>query len=62
MLSRLFREACPVCKKTLTAKSMPAGAVTKYCQDGHYQKEFHPSMETYVETTKHETFSSIQAK
>ncbi len=49
---RLVTEHCPKCHKVLetshsnTLKSI----VVKTCPDRHYQKEFHPALETYIET------------
>lgn len=48
----LFIEQCPKCKKTLeTSRSnIWKSLVIKSCPDHHYQKEFHPALETYIET------------
>jgi hypothetical protein len=52
ILKKLFVEHCPICDKQLetynsnTLKSI----VIKSCPDGHYQKEFHPAFEAYIES------------
>ncbi|MEO2076091.1 MAG: hypothetical protein ABGX20_12050 [Bacillus sp. (in: firmicutes)] len=53
-LKNLFVEHCPKCNKVLethhsnTLKSI----IIKSCPEQHYQKEFHPALETYIETHK----------
>jgi hypothetical protein len=51
-IKRLFIEQCPKCNKALeTSRSNTLKSiVVKSCPDQHYQKEFHPALETYVET------------
>lgn len=48
----LAQDKCPKCQKTLQSKSGAESKmiVTKFCLDGHYEKEFHPALETYVVT------------
>lgn len=50
----LFKEKCPHCKKALEAVNHPSSKaiVVKSCPDGHFEKEFHPALETYVEIHK----------
>lgn len=53
-LKKLFIERCPTCNKILEthqSKSLKA-VVIKSCPNQHYQKEFHPAFETYIETYK----------
>ncbi|KAF0815686.1 MULTISPECIES: hypothetical protein [Cytobacillus] len=54
LLSRLFNEKCPQCQKTLeTNKSnIYKGIIIKSCPNLHYQKEYHPALELYVESGK----------
>lgn len=54
LFKELFLERCPKCKKVLeTHHSRPLKAVViKSCPDNHYQKEFHPAFETYIEKNK----------
>jgi hypothetical protein len=51
-LKRLFIEKCPTCNKVLeTNKSnILKTVIIKSCPDNHYQKEFHPALETYIES------------
>ncbi|MCM3575775.1 MULTISPECIES: hypothetical protein [Mesobacillus] len=51
---KLFIEKCPRCKATLEVKDNPSckTIVIKACPAGHYEKEFHPALETYIETIK----------
>jgi len=53
-LKRLFSDKCPTCNKVLnTNKSNFLKArVIKTCPENHYQKEFHPALETYIESDK----------
>ncbi|MGV2939107.1 hypothetical protein AB5I83_05910 [Mesobacillus sp. LC4] len=50
----LFAEKCPRCKKTLEVKEHPSSKtiIIKACTTGHYEKEFHPALETYIERNK----------
>ncbi|WLR57186.1 hypothetical protein LC048_10165 [Mesobacillus subterraneus] len=50
----LFVEKCPHCKTALEVKKDPScmAIVIKACPDGYYEKEFHPSLETYIERNK----------
>jgi len=54
LLKRLFIDTCPTCNKVLnTNKSNFLKAIIiKTCPDNHYQKEFHPGLETYIESYK----------
>lgn len=47
----LFIENCPRCRKALEVKDHPSSKtiVIKACPTGHYEKEFHPALETYIE-------------
>ncbi|MDC3424349.1 hypothetical protein NC797_07490 [Aquibacillus sp. 3ASR75-11] len=50
ILKNLFIEKCPKCKDMLVNKSNTLTAqVIKSCPKGHYEKEFHPALESYVE-------------
>jgi len=46
-----FAERCPKCKSALEVSKSNAlqGKVVKTCPNLHYQKEFHPALETYIE-------------
>jgi hypothetical protein len=50
----LFKDVCPNCKQTLKhdKSHILFGRIIKHCPDGHYEKEYHPAYETYVETVK----------
>lgn len=50
-INKLTQEKCPVCNETLiTDKSKPLFShVIKSCPNDHYEKEFIPSLEGYVE-------------
>jgi hypothetical protein len=50
----LFVETCPQCNKELEThdSNIIKGIIIKSCPDDHYQKEFHPAFETYIETHK----------
>jgi hypothetical protein len=52
ILKRLFVEQCPRCNKILETHNSNTlkAIVIKSCPDGHYQKEFHPAFETYIES------------
>jgi hypothetical protein len=51
LFSRLLQERCPVCDKVIdTVKSQNLHSIViKECEL-HYRKEFHPALETYIET------------
>ena len=53
-LKRPFIDTCPTCNKVLdTNKSdFIKAIVVKTCPDNHYRKEFHPALETYIESYK----------
>ena len=50
----LFVEKCPRCKTPLEVKNNPLSKtiIIKTCPSGHYEKEFHPALETYIERNK----------
>jgi phage FluMu protein Com len=54
ILNHLFVEKCPTCKENLAVnKTNPLSTqVIKSCPNGHYEKEFHPALESYIETVK----------
>ncbi|WP_164745649.1 hypothetical protein [Neobacillus mesonae] len=54
IFKNLFMEHCPKCKKVLETKhSKPLQSIViKSCPENHYHKEFHPALETYIETYK----------
>lgn len=51
-LNVLFNEKCPVCKKILNSNDTTSfsAIIIKACPDNHYLKEFHPALETYIES------------
>ncbi|WP_181833155.1 hypothetical protein [Bacillus taeanensis] len=51
-LKKFLTEQCPTCKKTLVTPKVSSfcGGIVKSCPDGHYKKEYHPALETYIET------------
>lgn len=53
-LKKLFIERCPKCHKVLETHNSNffKVIVIKSCPDQHYQKEFHPAFETYIESNK----------
>ncbi len=50
----LLTEKCPICQKKLKNKGQGFFNLKtiKQCPDRHYEKEFHPALETYIETYK----------
>ncbi|MFB4163941.1 hypothetical protein ACE1TI_08880 [Alteribacillus sp. JSM 102045] len=56
LLRKLLHDYCPSCKQPLITKksNVFSAEVIKTCPKGHYKKEFHPAIETYIETTKSE--------
>jgi hypothetical protein len=54
LLKHLFADKCPTCKKVLdtTKSNFFKAIVVKTCPDQHYEKEFHPALETYIEIYK----------
>ncbi|CAI9390645.1 hypothetical protein ACTQ5K_18325 [Niallia sp. Sow4_A1] len=52
LFKTLFSEKCPECQKTLVTDktAFMNSIVKKSCPDNHYQKEYHPALETYVES------------
>jgi hypothetical protein len=55
LLKHLFMDTCPTCKKVLETKqsNFLKAIVIKTCPDNHYQKEFHPALESYIESNLH---------
>ena len=51
LLKHLFSEKCPHCHQTLETSKSKAfkGIIIKSCPEQHFQKEYHPALETYVE-------------
>lgn len=49
-------DTCPTCKKVLETKqsNFLKAIVIKTCPDNHYQKEFHPALESYIESNLHQ--------
>ncbi|AND43069.1 MULTISPECIES: hypothetical protein [Bacillaceae] len=49
-----FNEKCPTCNKNLVSDKTNSllSIVIKSCPDNHFQKEYHPALETYVESNK----------
>ncbi|WP_176541281.1 hypothetical protein [Bacillus sp. AFS076308] len=54
LFKNLFIEHCPKCNKVLETKNSKIlkSIVIKSCPELHYQKEFHPAFETYIESNK----------
>ncbi|MDQ6597290.1 hypothetical protein [Bacillus salipaludis] len=54
LFKNLFIDRCPKCNKILETHQSKTlkGIVIKSCPDQHYQKEFHPAFETYIESHK----------
>lgn len=54
LINRFFIDKCPICNKVLeTNKSnFLKATIVKTCPENHYQKEFHPALETYIESSK----------
>lgn len=50
----LFVEKCPRCKAALEVKDQPSSKaiIIKACPTGHYEKEYHPALETFIEKNK----------
>jgi len=51
-LKRLFVETCPTCQDVLQLRTddcLSARSI-KACPHGHYEKEYHPALESYIET------------
>lgn len=53
-LKDLFNEKCPKCGSVLHTKSDLASKsiIVKLCPNLHFQKEYHPALETYIESNK----------
>jgi hypothetical protein len=54
LINRLFTDKCPVCNKVLETKKSNffKATIIKTCPESHYQKEYHPALETYIESTQ----------
>ncbi|NOU73600.1 hypothetical protein GC098_19605 [Paenibacillus sp. LMG 31458] len=54
LFNNLTQEKCPVCKEKLTTykSDILLSHVIKSCPQDHYEKEFIPSLEGYVEHYK----------
>ncbi|WP_409252647.1 hypothetical protein V1502_01580 [Bacillus sp. SCS-153A] len=50
----IFKEKCPKCNRTLvTHKSKVFSLVViKSCPEKHFEKEYHPALESYIESHK----------
>ncbi|WP_193559360.1 hypothetical protein [Metabacillus litoralis] len=53
-IKSLFTEKCPTCHKQLiTSKTnFLSNIVIKTCPENHFKKEFHPALETYIESKR----------
>ncbi len=53
LIKCLFTDKCPICNKVLETNNSNffKATIIKTCPDNHYQKEFHPALETYIEST-----------
>lgn len=53
-LKWIIDEKCPHCKNKLDSSKTFSfvGKISKYCSSCSYRKEFHPGLQTVVETTK----------
>ncbi|WP_273128429.1 hypothetical protein [Bacillus weihaiensis] len=51
-LKSLLTEKCPTCNKQLiTSKTkFLSSIVIKTCPENHFKKEFHPALETYIDS------------
>lgn len=54
LFKTFFNEKCPKCGRSLDTKANPESKsiIVKMCPNMHYQKEFHPALETYIESNK----------
>ncbi|UOR12096.1 hypothetical protein [Halobacillus amylolyticus] len=54
VIKNLFTEKCPKCKEPLTIgqTSLLSSQIVKSCPQGHYEKEYHPALGSYIETVK----------
>lgn len=50
----LFKDKCPTCYEILQLKSGEVffSKTIKSCPKGHYEREFHPALESYIETIR----------
>lgn len=50
-INRMTQEKCPICNETLIAdkSNVLLSHIIKACPKNHYEKEFIPSLEGYVE-------------
>lgn len=53
-LFSFLKDKCPKCQKSLENNQSNSllSIVTKHCPDGHFKKEYHPALETVIETVK----------
>jgi len=54
LIKRLLIETCPKCNQELdtTTSDSYKAVVVKSCPNNHFKKEFHPALETYIESEK----------
>lgn len=53
ILKNFFIDKCPKCKDSLVNKPNTFTAqIIKSCPNGHYEKEYHPALESCIETIK----------
>ncbi|WP_261134190.1 hypothetical protein [Bacillus sp. Marseille-Q3570] len=53
-MKTLLQEKCPICDKRLDCfnEGFMRTVIIKSCSEGHYEKVFHPALETFIETRK----------
>lgn len=51
LFTKLFQEQCPICKEVLTThkSNVWISHVIKSCPNDHYEKEFIPALEAFIE-------------
>nr|WP_240547899.1 hypothetical protein [Paenibacillus lignilyticus] len=54
LLTKFAQEKCPICNETLTADKSNSllSHILKSCPNEHYEKEFIPALEGYIEHYK----------
>ena len=53
IMKNLFIEKCPKCQDPLVTKHNGfTTKMIKFCPNGHYEKEYHPALESFIETLK----------
>ncbi|MCD7035673.1 hypothetical protein LRR81_15620 [Metabacillus sp. GX 13764] len=54
LFSRLFTEKCPKCqqKLVLDTNKQSYSMVVKVCPENHYEKVYHPALESFIEIEK----------